>query len=48
MGNMNISYIQYELEGDQFGVWSVFGLDPVTSDFYVSYCYFETFDKISA
>ena len=48
MGNMKSSYIQYEVRDNQFCVWSVSGLNPVTSDFYVSCCYYENTYEIGA
>ena len=45
MGNMKSPYLQYEVEGDQFCIHEVYGLNLVTSEFSVSCSCFETMDE---
>ena len=42
MVNMKSRYLQYELERDKFCGRAVYGINPVTYDFAISCCYFET------
>ena len=46
--NVNIFYLRYEVSGDTFRVRVISGLNPVTYETYVSCCYFETTDEMSA
>ena len=40
MGNMKSRYLQYKVAGDKL-FWAVTGLNPVTCDLSIYFCYFE-------
>ena len=45
--NMKSYYLRYEVSGDKFCGRIVSGLNPVTYNFSVTCCYFETKDEMS-